>query len=585
MALLTTAALGIVLARWLGRPAPATLVSVQRLTDLAGLEESPAISPDGKSVAFTAVVDGRRQVFVRLIAGGAPLQLTKDAADHEYPRWSPDSSSLIYLSAPAAGEAEGTIWEISALGGAPRRLATSLSGGDISHDGKRIAFFHFNQGRVELTVTGRDGSGARAAARLDPGGNRWRQYPRWSPDDRLIAYQERVNLDVEVFVVPAAGGEPRAVVNLGIPLHGFTWSADGSGIIYSSSAGSTVFYLPTFNLWEVPLRGGNPRQITFGEHSYYDPDLQKPGLLAATRMRVQSDLWKFPASGSATENVAKAARLTHQTGQVLTPSVSPGDRELVYLSDSGGHGNLWVMNLDSGEVRQITFEQDPDVAVGVPVWSPDGSTIAFVFARRAPRWRVGLWQVRPDGSDLRTVDPLGGWACWSADGRWLYYNSLPSPVLKKMPADGGPAVTVRADPATRPALSPDGKTLYYVLELPETTGGPDYELRAASPEDGPSRTLARVAASRAPTGAGITTGGFHPVTSPDGEWLALTLMDGVTSNVWAVSTRDGAWRQLTDFGHRATFIPRRVSWSSDGRSIYAALAEIDADVVLLGGLR
>src|SRR5581483_7310368 len=76
---------------------PASDFRVTRLTDLPGLEESPAISPDGKSVAFTAGVSGKRQVFVQLIAGGAPLQVTRDTADHECPRWSPDSSSILYF--------------------------------------------------------------------------------------------------------------------------------------------------------------------------------------------------------------------------------------------------------------------------------------------------------------------------------------------------------------------------------------------------------------------------------------------------------------------------------------------------------
>ena len=66
------------------------VVQVQRLTDSVGVEEAPALSPDGRSVAFAAASGGRRQVWVRLVAGGAPLALTTDDVDHYAPRWSPD---------------------------------------------------------------------------------------------------------------------------------------------------------------------------------------------------------------------------------------------------------------------------------------------------------------------------------------------------------------------------------------------------------------------------------------------------------------------------------------------------------------
>ena len=51
-----------------------------------------------------------------------------------------------------------------------------------------------------------------------------------------------------------------------------------------------------------------------------------------------------------------------------------------------------------------------------------------------------------------------------------------------------------------------------------------------------------------------------------------------------MATARGAWHQVTDFGDRPTFIARRVSWSSDGESILAAVGEGDADIVLLDGL-
>jgi hypothetical protein len=64
----------------------------------------------------------------------------------------------------------------------------------------------------------------------------------------------------------------------------------------------------------------------------------------------------------------------------------------------------------------------------------------------------------------------------------------------------------------------------------------------------------------------------------------MPLTDRFTTNIWALATRDGTWRQVTDFGDRATFIARRVSWSSDGRSILAAVGEGDADIVDFEGL-
>jgi len=66
--------------------------------------------------------------------------------------------------------------------------------------------------------------------------------------------------------------------------------------------------------------------------------------------------------------------------------------------------------------------------------------------------------------------------------------------------------------------------------------------------------------------------------------MAQALTDGFTTNIWLLSTATGEWRQITDFSERATFIARRVSWSSDGRSIFAAVAEGNSDIIVLEGL-
>lgn len=122
------AATAVVASLFVMRPSatPPANVQFQRITDSLGFEESPAISPDGKTVAFVARSGKRRQVWIKLFAGGTPLQTTRDDADHEQPRWTQDSGALIFYTPTSNPGGQGAIWEISALGGKPRRIASAL---------------------------------------------------------------------------------------------------------------------------------------------------------------------------------------------------------------------------------------------------------------------------------------------------------------------------------------------------------------------------------------------------------------------------------------------------------------------------
>jgi serine/threonine protein kinase/Tol biopolymer transport system component len=563
-----------------GRSATKT-AQFRHLTDFAGMEEFPAISPDGKSVAFTRDAGGFRQLWVRLLSGGVPIQVTRDPVDHQSPRWSPDSGALIYYSPPVA-EAYGTVWQIPALGGTPRPLTHSLGSADLGHDGKRLAFFRFENRQVELVVSALDGNFLQVVTRLSAQYSY--SYPRWSPDDTRIAYQRSQVFRSDIFVAPSQGGQPRPITDEAVMMGGFAWLPDGSGIVYSSARGSTILYLATHNLWLAKLSGSAPVQLTLGEESYVSPDVSSTGAIAASRVHMKFDLWKFPADGTATENVRRAIQLTRQTGQVQTPDAGPGDRELVFLSDSGGHGNLWITHQDGTVARQVTFDRDPGVSLGVPVWSPDGKDIAYVTTRNQKGWRFSLWLVRPDGSNDHLVAENGGWACWTADSKWLYY-AVPTEVgyrIEKISPDGGPPVVVRTDNAIGPAMSPDNSTLYYSSPQENLTGVTDYEVRMARPDNGPARLLAKIPGLHVPVAHGWTV---HPVVSPDGKSLALLLRDDSGNiNIWSLPTQGGNLRQITDFGQRRTIIARRVSWSSDSRSIFAALAEGDSDIVLMEGV-
>ena len=285
---------------------PPSDTRVTRLTDLPGLEESPAISPDGRSVAFTGGVSGKRQVFVQLIASGAPLQITRDTVDHECPRWSPDSSSILYFSPAVSGAVQGSIWEIPALGGMPRRVVTSVGCADINLTDGQLVLFRLAKEGIELVTAPTDGSRFDIISVFPPA--TYYLYPRWSPDGRWIAFQRGDSIRFDIFVVPATGGESRKLTRDNNMMNGFAWLRDSTGIVYSSSRGGTIPYLPTLGLWQVTLRDGSVRQVTSSETSYMSPDISASGAILVSRMKLQTDIWKFPVDGLPIENVRRGVQ-------------------------------------------------------------------------------------------------------------------------------------------------------------------------------------------------------------------------------------------------------------------------------------
>jgi len=169
-------------------------------------------------------------------------------------------------------------------------------------------------------------------------------------------------------------------------------------------------------------------------------------------------------------------------------------------------------------------------------------------------------------------------AAWSDDGEWLYYltgadnNPKNPPCIYKVRVDGGKPIRIRCDAASM-AVTADETTGYF-----SPTAERQGEVWKVSPVDtGRPEPLVTNLQSRLPLFP------HHYDLSPNGLWLATPLKDQGTTNLWMISTKNGSLRQVTDFQQRATLIGRQVSWSRDNNYIFAALVEMDADVVLIEG--
>ena len=253
-----------------------------------------------------------------------------------------------------------------------------------------------------------------------------------------------MSFETVLFVAPADQGDAVGVAR-STWIRGYAWRPDGRGLVYSTSRGDTMPYPPSNNLRTINLDGTGDRSLTFGDASLHEPDVHASGRLVVTRSLGRSDIWSFPCSGAALENVREARRVTRQTGQVQVPSASPDGRAIAYISDHGGHSNVWV--LDGGDVRQVTFEQDPETVIGIASWSPRGDWIVFV---RAYRGKLDLHLVAPDGSESRVLLENAFGAYWSRDGQWVYC-SRDSTILR-INVDDGRIEHIRAD-ALAPSIS------------------------------------------------------------------------------------------------------------------------------------
>jgi serine/threonine protein kinase len=266
------------------RSSPAGLpVSTQweQLTFFTDSAVYPALSPDGRMLAFIRGSDsfmGAGQIYVKLLGGGEPVQLTHDSKPKLAPVFSPDSSSIVY----SVVEPFDT-WEVSVLGGDPHLFLPNSSSLTWIDRGKRMLFSEFRPvDSIHLVVVTTDeGRGNSRDVYVPLGERSMAHHSYLSPDGRWVLIVEMDAqgkiLPCRVAPYPAPNSPPTNEVKpVGPPnrtcLAG-AWSPDGKWIYLTANeeagaVGRTGWRLPaSSHIWRQRFPDGEPEQVTFGPTS------------------------------------------------------------------------------------------------------------------------------------------------------------------------------------------------------------------------------------------------------------------------------------------------------------------------------
>jgi serine/threonine protein kinase/Tol biopolymer transport system component len=439
--------------------AAAPNLKITRLTpELNAFADS--FTPDGKYAVFVQLDKGKKSVWLKdLTTGAATLALPADEGGYEDVQFSRDGN-WIYYATVRPNKPNKTLVRVPSAGGMPEEIAFNLvSPVAFSPDDRQIAFINGDHG--DLHVAGTDGE--RVLSKVDPKKGwfeSWGSNLSWSSVHNLIAicggrYGAEGKPHFQLLLInPADGAEQVVPTPQWNYLDDVRWLGDGSALIVAARETEASPY----QLWRVSYPDGATRRITTDLDSYaslaISPDSRR---ILTNRYLAQLNLWLAPADGRArVRQISFGSAAKDGTwGMAFTP-----DGKIIYTSPRGGAIDLWQMNADGGEPKQLTKNAGPSNAQ--PRITPDGKTIVFASTRSG---RSQIWRMDADGGNAKqlTNEFWAGEPSLSPDGSEIYFkiDDGDKGYISKISLDGGQTLRVSKTPHSvgSPVVSPDGKSL------------------------------------------------------------------------------------------------------------------------------
>ncbi len=402
---------------------------VRRLTTDDGLESSPAFSPDGTLIAFSAQYEGNTDVYVVSIDGGVPKRLTWHPGPDDVQGFTPDGRRVLFTSARAVFTNRFTqLLTVSLDGGMPEPLPLpNAASGTYSADGRRIAYNP-----------------------LGPRFEQWKQY-RGGTVSRIWIYDTSTQAVEKVPQAPTRSNDVDAMWINGVlyfrsDRHGefnlFSFDPRSSQVkqitdhedfpvLNASAGGGKIVYEQAGYLHLLDLATNAAQRITIGV----------PADLRETRARfVKGANWIRNAALSPTGARAAfefrgeivtvpaekgdARNLTSSPGaHDRSPAWSPDGGRVAYFSDASGEYELRVVPQD-GKGDVATFRLNGSGFYSDLQWSPDSKQLAYADNSQTLYVLDLASGAATKVAAAKVYGPTSSITFgWSPDSRWLAYTA------------------------------------------------------------------------------------------------------------------------------------------------------------------
>jgi dipeptidyl aminopeptidase/acylaminoacyl peptidase len=312
---------------------------------------APSTSPDGAFVAFLRVAEkgATPQLWVIPAAGGEARRLTDLPLGAGTPVWSPDSTRIAFVARVPEPGRYGSSGPAEAAN-APRRITTL----DFRFDD---VGFLVDRPQQLFAV---DAAGTAPAKALTSGHGE-PEGPAWTPDgERIVVAAKRDwgaadTLNLDLYVVPAAGGAPELLVRTEGEASHPVVTADGTVFYLGEAYPGTQSVARNTGLWAAPLSGGAPRRLTDRETVDCERAAGKPvvtagGVLVAVRNRGAVELRRVSPDADAAA-LSELALVAGEQG-VVRGFDAADDRVVCTVATWDSYGDVVLVTGD--EVVRLT---------------------------------------------------------------------------------------------------------------------------------------------------------------------------------------------------------------------------------------